>query len=227
MASAASCTAASFKGVYGFFTSGFENSEGLAIIGQISSNGAGTLTGTITHDFDGNPSTASITGSYTIVKACTGTLTFTQSGSTYNFSFDLNSSNKAFQVIETDTGTTVVGFIQPLATATCGLSGTSKTYAFNGFGGVGGVGSVGYGGQLVLDGKGNVKGTITVSTKGTITSGVSVTGTYTQASDCIGTLTLSPTGFSTMNFATYAVNENKELLMIETNSGTNVGGNIQ
>lgn len=125
-ASAASCTAASFKGVYGFFTSGFENSEGLAIIGQISSNGAGTLTGTITHDFDGNPSTASITGSYTIVKACTGTLTFTQSGSTYNFSFDLNSSNKAFQVIETDTGTTVVGFIQPLATATCGLSGHRK-----------------------------------------------------------------------------------------------------
>jgi hypothetical protein len=30
-----------------------------------------------------------------------------------------------------------------------------------------------------------------------------------------------------MDFATYAVNENKELLMAETNSGATVGGNIQ
>jgi hypothetical protein len=226
-ASAATCTKTTFKGVYGFFTSGFDNSEPVANIGQVTSDGTGSLTGTITHDLDGNQKTASISGSYTIVKGCTGTITYVESGSTYNYSFAVDESNKALQAIETDLGTTVVGFVQPLATATCGLSGKSTTYAFNGFGAVSGVGSVGYAGQLILDGKGNVTGTISVSEKGTINAGVSVTGTYTQASSCIGILKLAPTGFSTMDFATYAVNENKELLMVETTGGTTVGGNIQ
>jgi hypothetical protein len=226
-ASAAICTNATFKGVYGFFTSGFDGSKAVGNIGQLTSSGTGTLTGTITHSLDGTQETASISGSYTIVKGCAGTITYTEGSSSYNYSFALDDSNKALQVIETDSGTTVVGFVQPLGTATCGLSGKSTTYAFNGFGADNSVGSVGYGGQLVLNGKGDVTGTINISVKGTITTGVSVTGTYTQASDCIGTLTIKPTGFSTIDFATYAVNANKELLMVETDSGTTLGANIQ
>ncbi|MGB7332557.1 MAG: hypothetical protein WBD25_14320 [Terriglobales bacterium] len=225
-ASAATCTNATFKGVYGFFTSGFDNSEPVANMGQVTSAGTGTITGTITHSLDGNVETASISGTYTFAKGCTGTLTYKEGSATYNYSFALDNSNKAVQAIETDSGATVVGFVQPLDTATCGLSGTSKTYAFSAFGADKSE-AVGYVGQLVLNGKGSVTGTINVSTKGTIDTAVPVTGTYTQASNCIGTLTIAPTGFSTMDFATYAVNENKELLMAETNGGATVGGNIQ
>jgi hypothetical protein len=78
-----------------------------------------------------------------------------------------------------------------------------------------------------LDGKGNITGTMNISTKGTITTGVAVTGTYTQASDCIGTIGLEPSGFAAIDFNTYAVNANKELLLIDTVGGTTVGGNIQ
>jgi hypothetical protein len=225
-ASAATCTNATFKGVYGFFTSGFDNSEPVANMGQVTSAGTGTITGTITHSLDGTVETASISGTYTFAKNCTGTLTYKEGSATYNYSFALDNSNKAVQAIETDLGATVVGFVQPLDTATCGLSGTSKTYAFSAFGADNGE-AVGYVGQLVLNGKGSITGTISVSTKGTIDTAVAVTGSYTQASNCIGTLTIAPTGFSTMDFATYAVNENKELLMAETNSGATVGGNIQ
>jgi hypothetical protein len=226
-ASAATCTNASFKGVYGFFSQGFVNSEPLANIGLVTSSGTGTLTGTITRTLDGVQETASISGSYTVAKTCAGTITYTEGSATYNFSIDLNESNKAFQLIETDLGATVIGFVQPLGAATCGLSGKAVTYAFNGFGAEAGVGSVGYGGQLKLDGKGNITGTIDISTKGTITTGVAVTGTYTQASDCTGTVVLNPTGFATIDFNSYAVNANKELLLIDTVGGMTVGGNIQ
>jgi hypothetical protein len=225
-ASAATCTNATFKGVYGFFTSGFDSSKPVANMGQVTSAGTGTITGTITHSLDGTVETAAISGTYAFAKGCTGTLTYKEGSATYNYSFTLDNSNKAVQAIETDSGTTIVGFIQPLDTATCGLSGTSKTYAFSAFGADNGE-AVGYVGQLVLNGKGSVTGTINVSTKGTIDTAVPVTGSYTQASSCIGTLTIAPTGFATMDFATYAVNENKELLMAETNSGATVGGNIQ
>lgn len=226
-ASAAACTDASFKGVYSIFTSGFFNAEPVANVGQITASGTGTLSGTLSHSEGGIQDTGSISGTYTVAKNCTGTLAFTQGTSTYNYSFALDNSNKAFQGIETDLGATVAGFLEPLSTATCGLSDLSKTYAFSSFGAESGVGAVSYVGQLALDGKGDVTGTITVSTKGTIDPGVAVTGSYTQGSNCIGTLTLAPKGFSTLNFATYAVNGNKELLMEQTNSGATVGGNIQ
>jgi VCBS repeat-containing protein len=225
-ASAATCTDATFKGVYGFFTSGFEGSEPVANIGQVTSTGSGTITGTITHSLEGAVETASISGTYTFAKGCTGTLTYTEGSATYNYSFTLDNSNKAVQAMETDSGATVVGFVEPLDAATCGLSGTSKTYAFSAFG-ADKKEAVGYVGELVLNGKGSITGTISFSVKGTINTDIPVTGSYTQAADCIGTVTLSPTGFSTIDFATYAVNENKELLMVETSSGATVGGNIQ
>jgi hypothetical protein len=46
-------------------------------------------------------------------------------------------------------------------------------------------------GQITADGKGNVSGTETVSYENSIQT-VSVTGTYTVAANCTGTLSLSP-----------------------------------
>jgi hypothetical protein len=92
-ASAATCTNASLKGVYGFFSQGCVNSEPLANLGQITASGTGTLTGTITRTLDGVQQNASVSGSYTLAKTCTGTITYTQGSATYNFAIHLNDSN--------------------------------------------------------------------------------------------------------------------------------------
>jgi hypothetical protein len=84
---------------------------------------------------------------------------------------------------------------------------------------------VAYTGQLILDGKGSLTGTETLNLDGTITSGVSLTGTYTQGSNCLGTLQTVASGHATQNFATVAVG--KELLLVETDSGSIVGGTMQ
>jgi hypothetical protein len=56
---------------------------------------------------------------------------------------------------------------------------------------------------------------------------VPITGTYTENADCTGTAQITPQGFSATNFATVVVNEGKELLLIETDTGTLVAGNAQ
>ena len=63
---------------------------------------------------------------------------------------------------------------------------------------------------------------VTSSENGEITSD-SVKGTYTSNDDCTGTAQIKGTGFKD-NFATVSVNGGKELLLVETDSGTIVAG---
>jgi hypothetical protein len=160
-----------------------------------------------------------------MAKSCTGTLTLSVDGVTEDFNMVLDDSNKNFQLIRSDSGFIVNGSAIPLGTATCGLSGKSVNYGMNVYGGVDNKG-ITYVGQVTLNGKGAVTGTITISFAGTITSGVAVTGTYTQNANCTGTMQITPAGFSTINFTTVALDSDKELLLIETDSGTVVGGEI-
>jgi hypothetical protein len=81
-------------------------------------------------------------------------------------------------------------------------------------------------GQIILDGKGNISGNETFSVDYTVFT-VPITGTYTENADCTGTAQITPQGFSATNFATVVVNEGKELLLIETDTGTLVAGNAQ
>jgi hypothetical protein len=224
-ASAASCTLKSFTGVYGFYATGYDGSDPFSSVGQITSNADGSVTGTLTHSVDGSIGAFSFTGTYTMAKSCTGTLTLSVDGVTEDFNMVLDDSNKNFQLIRSDSGFIVNGSAIPLGTATCGLSGKSVNYGMNVYGGVDNKG-ITYVGQVTLNGKGAVTGTITISFAGTITSGVAVTGTYTQNANCTGTMQITPAGFSTINFTTVALDSDKELLLIETDSGTVVGGEI-
>jgi hypothetical protein len=56
---------------------------------------------------------------------------------------------------------------------------------------------------------------------------LSVTGSYTEKSDCLGTAQVTPKGSAAMNFNTVEVNGGKELLLIETDSGTFLSGTAQ
>ena len=79
---------------------------------------------------------------------------------------------------------------------------------------------------MTLDGKGNITGSGTFVVNGTFSSGT-ITGTYTENSDCLGTAQITPQGLSTMNLNTVVVDGGKEWLVIETDSNTVVSGNLQ
>jgi len=229
----ASCSNASLQGVYGYShgrPSGLPYLTGL-VLGQFTADGKGNLTaGSWTEITNGaSTQTGTFTGTYSIAKGCTGTLTFSNEDNSPNpshFNIALDSSNNGFQLVQTDSGFTHSGFGVAQGTATCGLTGKRQTLAAR----IVGLDASGdpeeMAGQITLNGKGNVSGTITITNYGTI-SKEAVTGTYTQQSDCLGTMQITPKGFTAMNFTTVAVNGNKELLLIETDANTFSDGNAQ
>jgi hypothetical protein len=224
-ASAASCTLATFDGVYGFITNGYDGSYPAVSAGQAVADGKGDISGSFNYSVGGEQFSFTFSGNYTMEKNCTGTLTYTADNETIHFNFVMDDTSKGAQLARTDAGYIFTGLAIPQGTETCGLSGKSSTFAFNLFGGLSGTGAVAYTGQLILDGKGSLTGTETLNLDGTITSGVSLTGTYTQGSNCLGTLQTVASGHATQNFATVAVG--KELLLVETDSGSIVGGTMQ
>jgi hypothetical protein len=224
-ASAATCTLASMDGTYGFLTNGFDGSYPAVSGGQAIADGKGNLSGSFNYSVGGEQFDFAFTGSYTMEKNCTGTLTYTADSDTIHFNFVMDDTSKGMQLARTDAGYIFTGYAIPQGTETCGLSGKSSTFAFNLFGGLSGTGTVAYTGQLVLNGKGALTGTETLNLDGTITSGVSLTGSYTQNSNCLGTLQTVASGHATQNFVTIAVG--KELLLVETDSGSIVGGTMQ
>jgi hypothetical protein len=69
-------------------------------------------------------------------------------------------------------------------------------------------------------------GSGTFDVGGTIRT-ASITGTYTEAANCTGTIEMTPKGSTTLNFAFVVVNAGKELLLVETDSNAAVAGNMQ
>jgi hypothetical protein len=90
---------------------------------------------------------------------------------------------------------------------------------------IGGSG-IAYVAQVVLDGKGNVSGTRTFDVGGAdlVTS---IAGTYTESSNCTGTIDMTRNGSSTLNFAFVVVNAGKELLLVDTDSNASFAGYMQ
>jgi hypothetical protein len=227
-ASAASCSDATLKGVYGSILSGF-GGDGTprASVGQATADGKGNLSGTYTKSKDGTIVTGTVTGTYSVAKNCTGSWTTTdQDGETRHVNFVLDNSHKGWQAIQTDSGRVASGFGLAEGAAVCGENGKELTFAANLSGYVIGVGQVAYGEQVILDGKGNVSGNGTFSLAGAIYT-VPITGTYTENADCTGSAQITPQGYSTLNFNFVVVNAGKEILLVETDTNTIVSGNMQ
>lgn len=216
---AASCTNATFTGVWGF-------QIGTAV-GQLTSNGSGKITaGSDTVNQSGTVTNQTFTGTYSVAANCTGKLTLNfVGGGSATASFVLDNGNAGAQIIETTAGANAEGTAAAEGTVTCGLTGTKATFAalLLGQNTVGLVDDVA---QVILDGKGHVSGSGTFDVGGTVHA-VSITGTYTEAAGCNGTIQFTPKGLSALNFAFVVVNGGKELLLIETDSTASVFGNMQ
>lgn len=218
--SSATCNDASLTGVWGYVVG--------ASAGQFTTDGAGNITsGTQTSSQGGTIVTDTLTGTYSVATACTGTITlnFTGGGTgTANFVLDLG--HKGAQVISTEGGSVADGFSLAEGTVTCGLTGIKHTFALAVLG-KNSVGPVAYVAQVTLNGTGKVSGSGTFDVNGTITHASSFAGTYTETAECTGSMQLTGTGVGTLNFNFVVVSSGKELLLIETDSNTGVAGNMQ
>jgi hypothetical protein len=224
---ASACSNATLNGAYGYHH-GRVGGPGnpTTVVGQIIADGLGNLSGSYTLSRDGNVSTGTFTGTYSISKNCTGTLSLSSEDNVpADFNIFLDDGNKGFQMIQTDYNFDQPGFALARGTGTCGLSGKQQTLATN-------LATLfpdpeSAVGQLVLDGYGNITGNEETFDVEFANFTLSVTGTYTEGADCTGTMQIIPAGETASNFNTVSVNDGKELLLIETDPGTLLTGTAQ
>jgi hypothetical protein len=229
----ATCSNASLTGVFGYFhgrPGGIGNNVH-ATLGQFTTDGAGNISaGSFTLSQGGIITTGNFTGTYSIAKNCTGTLTFSSEDATpAHFNITLDNGNHGFQIIQSDINYEQPGFGVSEGTVICGLTGKKQTFATN-FAGTILSGDVPFSivGQLTLNGTGSLSGNETESTNGgTTISTFPLEGTYTEKSNCNGTAQITPKGGTATNFNFVVVNGGKELLLIGTDSDTLVGGTAQ
>jgi hypothetical protein len=102
------------------------------------------------------------------------------------------------------------------ATSLSGAYGYSLNgYVYDNYGYVYMLGAAG---RLVSDGNGNLTGADTYSFDGTIVKR-QYTGTYTMNADCTGSVTLTPSSGSATHADIVAVNNAKEVNLVQTDTG--------
>ena len=105
------CNARNIEGNYGYMVNGTNVGNGLvASVGVVSADGEGRLTATDTVSANGLVLHRTITGTYTVNPACTGSATFTDNfGQSTHLDFVLVDRGREFQFIQTDPATVTTG----------------------------------------------------------------------------------------------------------------------
>jgi hypothetical protein len=105
------CDLGTVRGSYGYTVNGTNLAFGLvAAVGRVTADGHGNLSGTDTLSAAGTILRRTITGTYTITPACTGTFTFTDNfGQTVNVDYVALDGATELQFIQTDPGTVITG----------------------------------------------------------------------------------------------------------------------
>jgi uncharacterized protein (TIGR03437 family) len=198
---AATCSVSDLNGAYGFTLTGRAISSSGSFAGSFQSvgtaafdgNGNVTLTGTSnTNAATGTP--FSYTGTYSVDSDCSGALSTTINGAaTFNLvvwnggaNFGMTGADGTYAYAASGTGTL------PPACADATVSG-EYTFTASGFtlSGTSQIGAQDEGGVLQFDGQGNVTASY-IDTQGGMTPvSVMSAGTYTVASDCTASATLT------------------------------------
>jgi len=200
-AQAATYSKASLKGSYSFLTNLWTanaSTSQFAMVGVLTFNGAGAVTGSYTSTDGGVVQTGTLGGTYTVNSNGTGTLTFT-TGSTAQFAINLDSTAAkvahGIELLQTnDSNNEIVSGTAVLQ------STTAETYSVASLKGSFAIqrntwtaaGSQAEGGGVDLytfDGKGNVKALKQFVTDGVFHTGTT-TGTYTVNLDGSGSMSL-------------------------------------
>lgn len=95
--------------------------------------------------------TQTFTGTYSVAKNCTGSMTLNiTGGGTEHNNFVVDNGKKGLQVINTDSGSAPSGFALAQGLVTCGLTGTKQTFAVNLIGKIPNTGPIAYVAQVIL-----------------------------------------------------------------------------
>jgi hypothetical protein len=221
------CSNATVTGKYGFAGNGLDkNGKPTSFLGYFKADGKGKFAGVETGSDDGTVFTnVPLSGTYSVSADCTGSVTAKLKGqkTIYHTSLVVLSGGKSLQTVSLDAPTVQAGTAQAQGKATCTLAGLKGNFGVETSGVFIGVGAVAFDGLFKLDGKGNVSGTESGSVAGTIFKGQSVSGTYTVASNCTGTLAVMVLG-QTEHASFVATNGGKGMLIVETDASTVVSG---
>jgi hypothetical protein len=226
---AASCSITSLTGNYGFVVNGTSGGSPITTVGQISTNGNGTIAGFETTSLNGSiTANVALLGTYQIKSDCTGTATITPAGgSPLNFSLAIIAGGKQIQLVETDNGTTASGNAYAQGVTTCSTAGVKGIYGLQGGGTEIGSGPLVYGGQITLLAGGTLKGSETGSVNGTIFTGAKISGAFKINKQCLGGAVISVGHGSPIHLNLVVVNGEKGVLFIRADANTLSSGFLQ
>jgi hypothetical protein len=145
-------------------------------------------------------------------------------------------TSTGFLAVNQTTGTTIEGYGVKQGSRTCNDAIVQGSFGFEATGvfvaGAPVTVPVAFIGELKLSvnasGERVISGHVAGSEDGTIFTFAEepVTGSYSVATDCTGTTTITPKGKSALNFSFVVVDRGKEILAIETDADTVVSGTL-
>ncbi len=219
------CSNATLQGNYGFLVTGTSAGNPIAILGQITADGNGGLTGMETVNDNGAiTDTAPVTGTYKIGSKCVGTATITsQGGTAASYNLAAVSSSKV-QLVGADSGTVQSGLLEAQGIGTCSLSAIKGTYGIQQTGDLVGQGPLVFGGRIVLHANGVLSGTRWGSINGTISFGDVISGAYKIDKRCFGGAVVSINDGSPTHYNLVVVNAGNGMLFLQIDQGTVTSG---
>jgi hypothetical protein len=225
---AANCSVRSLTGFYGFVITGTTNGSPIAIVGQMATDGTGSISGLETVSENGTIlDSLAVLGTYRINSNCTGTMSIQGAGlSAQNFDVTLISGGKAISMVETDPGTTETGTAEAEGPTACSSSRINGAYAIQATGAVTTTGPLALSGQIKFHGDGTLDGTETTSVNGVITSGT-ISGGYKVGNRCFGAASISVGNHNFIHLDLFVVNGGKGIDFIQADFHTMVSGSMQ
>lgn len=223
------CSNSSLTGNYGFTISGTAGGSPIATMGQISTDGNGTIAGMASISLNGViTNDVALLGTYHINSNCTGTASITPGGqSKLNFSLTLIGEGKQIELVETDKDTVESGTAYAQGVKNCALSGVNGVYALHSTGAAVGLGPLVYGGQITLHGGGTVSGSLVGSVNGKILTRQKVSGGYKVGKRCFGAASIKVGNQSFIGWNLVVVNGENSVLFIQTNDNSLWSGILQ
>jgi hypothetical protein len=222
------CSNASLQGNYGYLVSGTAGGNPVTIMGQMSADGNGAITGYQSASRNGViEDVLTLAGSYKISSKCSGSATLApQGGTTATYNLTVLTSGKV-QLVAADSGTVQSGFALPQGVDSCSTGKTKGVFSLTENGTIVGQGAASFGGQLTLRGNGTLVGTRWGSLNGTISSGDAISGIFKIVKICQGGAVVGVNQQSPIHLNLVVVDGEHEVLFMQTDAGTVLSGTLE
>jgi len=194
-------------------------------LARIVMDGSGNLSGDSAVILNGTWSEGLVTGTYNVNDDCSGSLVLTDSGGgVQHFDAVVLNQGDSIVLMQTDRGTGM-SFVVKRARNSCQTSDLVGTFGIRTSGTIMGAGAFSSIGTVTLDGQGDATSAESRFSGGAY-SQVTTTGTIGVNVDCTLTLTLTPSSGSAsqVNFRGLVLTNQKEILLLQSDSGTAVTG---